>query len=148
MQLSNIYCIKSYLVNNLPVMAAQASFIDLKHAIMESVDEIKIQLLRMDEIYNIIGEQYHPQQCIGIKAFTTEAYGEIKTPGLSPLESDLMMLYFLNSLESIEISCYTALHDMALSMPQDDLSLLLKQNLDMAVDSKELYQMITREYIN
>jgi ferritin-like metal-binding protein YciE len=148
MQLNNIYCIKTYLVANLPVMAAAASFIDLKNAIVENVDEIKVQLLRMEAIYAMMGETYNPQQCIGIRAFTMEAYAASKLPGMTHLETDLIMLYNLVALESLEQSCYTTLHEIAKSLPESDVALLLKQNLDMAKDSKELYTMIIREYIN
>lgn len=147
-QLNNIFCIKSYLVVNLPVMAAAASFIDLKNAITENVDEIKVQLLRMEAIYTMLGETYNPQQCIGIRTFTMEAYASSKQPGMTHLETDLLMLYHLVALESLEQACYTTLHEIAQSLPDSDVALLLKQNLDMAKDSKELYTMIIREYIN
>ena len=51
-------------------------------------------------------------------------------------------------LEEIEILCYTALYDLALSMPDDDISWLIKENFDMANKSKAIYAMITREFIN
>ena len=147
MQLNNIYCIKTYMIANLPYMAASASFVDLKNAILESVDEIKIQVLRMAEIFRIIGEEYAPQKCVGVRALTMEAYVVSKMPGMSGLETDLIMIYHLNALESMEIACYNALHDLSLSLPQKDLSILLKQNLDMSKGCRELYEMITREYI-
>jgi ferritin-like metal-binding protein YciE len=148
MQLNNIYCIKSYLVVNLPVMAKSASFADLKNAILDTTDEIKLQLLRMDQVYKIIGETYSPHQCVGIRALTTEAYKEITAPGMSGLETDLMLLNHMNMLESINVSCFAALKDLAKSLPQDDLYILLKQNLDIAMDNKELYELISKEYIN
>jgi len=148
MQLSNIYCVRQYLVANLPVMAASASFTDLKNAILEQVDDIKLQLLRMQKIYQIIGEEYSLQQCLGVRFLTIEAYAAIKAEDMSELEADLAMLCYLNAIESLEISCYKALYDIADSLPQDDLRLLLKQNLDMAKDSKELYELISKEYIN
>ena len=146
-QLSNIFCIKSYLVENLPVMAAAASFIDLRNAILENVDEIKVQLLRMDAIYKLIGEEYSPHQCIGVRALTIEAYASTKLPGMTMLESDMTMLYHLTAIESLEHTCYSTLHEIALSLQNKDVALLLKQNLDMASDSKNLYKMIMQEYI-
>jgi len=59
-----------------------------------------------------------------------------------------LLLYHLNNLESIEISSFTFLHEMALSMPLRDLTVMLHQNLDMAKDNKELFELITKEYIN
>jgi ferritin-like metal-binding protein YciE len=148
MQLSNIYCVRKYLIVNLPIMAESASFNDLKNAILEQVDDIKLQILRMQQIYSIIGEEYSPQQCLGVRFLTIEAYVALKTEGMTKLEADLSMLCYLNAIESLEISCYKALCDIADSMPQDDLRLLLKQNLDMAKDSKELFELISKEYIN
>lgn len=46
MQLDNIYLVKKYLVTNLPSMAEGSSFSDIKNAILENVDDIKVQLLK------------------------------------------------------------------------------------------------------
>ncbi|WP_121810230.1 DUF892 family protein [Mucilaginibacter kameinonensis] len=148
MQLDNIFMVKTYLVTNLPTMAEGASFKDLKNAILENVDDIKIQLLRLLVIYDIIGEKYKRSTITGIRGLIMEAYVVNKAADLSGFESDLMMLYHLNTLESIEISCFTCLHDIALAMPTKELTLLLKQNIDMAKDCKELYEMISREYLH
>jgi ferritin-like metal-binding protein YciE len=148
MQLGNLFSVKTYLVANLPLIAQSASFQDLKHAILETIADIQLQLLRIEVIYKLIGERYKPQQCMGIRALTTEIFVESKTPDLSHLERDLLLLYHLNNLESIEISSFTFLHEIAASMPLKDMTLLLRQNLDMAKDNKELFEMITREYIN
>ena len=147
MQLSNIYSIKTYLVANLPAMANSASFNDLKLAILENISDIGLQLLRMDAIYKLIGEKYNQSQCLGVRALTMEAYVMSKAPGMTKLETDLYMLYHLNILLSLEISCFTSLHDIALSITPNELTVLLKQNLDIAKDNKELCEMITKEYI-
>ncbi|MES2265949.1 MAG: DUF892 family protein [Bacteroidota bacterium] len=148
MQLGNIFSVKTYLIANLPLIAESASFQDLKHAILETIGDIKVQLLRMDVIYKLIGEHYQPQQSMGMRAIITEIFVATKTPDLSHLERDLLLLYHLNNLESIEISSFTFLHKIALSMPLKDMTMLLHQNLDMAKDNKELFEMIMREYIN
>jgi ferritin-like metal-binding protein YciE len=148
MQLGNIFAVKTYQIANLPLIAESASFEDLRHAIQESIGDIHVQLLRMDVIYKLIGEHYQPQQCMGVRALTTEIFVAAKTPDLSHLERDLLLLYHLNNLESIEISSFTFLHQIAESMPLIDMTVLLRQNLDMAKDNKELFEMITREYIN
>jgi len=148
MQLGNIFSVKAYQIANLPLIAESASFQDLRYAIQESIADIQVQLLRMDVIYKLIGEHYQPQQCMGVRGLTTEIFVAAKTPDLSHLERDLLLLYHLNNLESIEISSFTFLHHIAESMPLTDMTVLLRQNLDMAKDNKELFEMITREYIN
>jgi ferritin-like metal-binding protein YciE len=148
MQLGNIFSVKTYLIANLPLISESASFHDLRHAIFESIGDIQVQLLRMNVIYKLIGERYRPQQCMGVRGLTTEIFVAIKTPDLSHLERDLLLLYHLNNLQSIEISSFTFLHEIAESMPLEDMSMLLRQNLDMAKDNKELFELITREYIS
>ena len=147
-QLNNIFCVKSYLVANLPIMAASASFADLRNAILENADEIKVQLLRMQAIYNTMGETYDERQCIGVRALTVEAFKGINETNMTGMETDLMLLFHMKSLEGINLACYKSLLDIANSLPNDDLSVLLKQNLDMANDSKELYELISKEYIH
>ncbi|WP_454802902.1 hypothetical protein [Mucilaginibacter phyllosphaerae] len=85
---------------------------------------------------------------MGIRALTIEAFVAAKTPDLSNLERDLLVLYHLNNLGSIEISSFTFLKEIALSMHLKDMTVLLHQNLDIAKDNKELFELITREYIN
>ena len=101
----------------------------------------------MTLIYQMIGEEYHPQHCMGVRALTVETFVAAKTPGLSDLERDLLLLYHLNNLESIEISSFNFLHNIASSLPVDNLTILLRQNLDMAKDNQELFELITREYL-
>jgi len=85
---------------------------------------------------------------MGIRALTIETFVAAKTPDLSNLERDLLLFYHLNNLGSIEISSFTFLKEIALSMHLKDMTVLLHQNLDIAKDNKELFELITREYIN
>lgn len=148
LQLGNICCIKNYLVDNLPAMAHSASFITLKQAILESVDDIKVQILRLETMYQLLKENYEPQQCIGIRALMMDGYAKSKSADLSGLETDLMMLYHLNAVENLEISCFNFISDLAASLPNKGLAILIRQNLDSAKDNKHLYEMITQEYMN
>lgn len=146
--LSSVYAIKTYLVANIAKLAAYSTFPDINNAINETIGEMKLQLLRMDFIFDTLKEENHLSPAMGVRAFSIETIGSLKMLGMTDLESDVTILLHLNMLEGIEISCYTALYDLALSMPDDDISRLIKENLDMANKSKAIYAMITREFIN
>ena len=148
LQLGNILCIKNYLIDNLPTMAETASFFNLKHAILETIDDIKLQILRMEVMYDLLEETYQPQHCIGIRALMMEGYAKSKSNDLSGLETDMMMLYHLNAVGNVEVSCFKFIADLAASLPNEGLTLLIRQNLDSAKDNKALYEMIAQEYIN
>ena len=148
LHLNNTYAIKTYLVTNLPKLTVYTTFPDITNAIHESIGEIKIQLLRMDVIYAELKEGHRSGAAMGMKAFSIETVATLKQPGITQLETDVIILLHLNMLEGIEVSSYTALYDLALSMPHNDIAQLIKENLDMAKDSRELYRMITKEFID
>src|SRR5476651_1494526 len=73
-QLDNIYCIKKHLLIVLPKLAEKASFPDLRGAIVENIDQVKVQILRMDVIYKMYGTSYKDHNCIGVKTLSLETY--------------------------------------------------------------------------
>ena len=148
LQLNSIFCVKEHLLQYLPTLIERASFRDLKNAILENVEDIKLQVLRMENMYVMLNETYSPNKCLAIKSITLEAYLATKYMQLSNLESDLTMLIHLRTIEGIEITCFQVLCDIAASLPGEELELMLQQNLDMAKDSSQLYELITQEYLN
>ncbi|RVU01362.1 DUF892 family protein [Mucilaginibacter limnophilus] len=147
-QLNSIFCVKQHLLKYLPTLIERASFNDLKNAIIENIDDIKIQLLRMEAMYQLLHETYSPHKCLGIKSITLEAFITNRDLHLSDLENDLTMLIHLRTLENIEITCFEVMHDIAAALPNKELDMMLKQNLDMAKDSQRLYKLITKEYLH
>lgn len=147
-QLNSIYCVKQHLLQYLPTLIERASFTDLKNAILENIDDLKLQMLRIESIFNLLHETYSPDKCMAIKSLTLEAYLATKKMKLTTLESDLTLLIHLRIIEGIEVTCLQILCDIASSLPGYELHMMLKQNLDMAKDSSQLYEMITKEYLN
>ena len=146
-QLGNIYCAKSHLLTVLPELAVKASFPELKTAILEGIDNIKMQLLRMDVIYQSFGVNYTEEKCMGIKSITLEAYLASNADGKSPLHIDMSILSHLRIIESIEITCFNILNDIARSLKNDDVLTLLNQNLQSAINTNRMFELISLEYI-
>jgi ferritin-like metal-binding protein YciE len=146
-QLGNIYCSKSHLVSALPQLSARASFSELKEAILEGIDDIKMQILRMDVIYQKFGTQYSEEKCMGIKSITLEAYLASHADGESALLVDMSILTHLRIIESIEITSFNILADIATSLKNEDVKTLLHQNLQSATNTSRMFELISREYI-
>jgi ferritin-like metal-binding protein YciE len=147
-QLDNIYCIKKHLLKVLPSLADKASFLDLKDAILESLDQIKMQVLRMDVIYKIFTAKYNEAHCIDIKTMSLEAYVTAKVEEQSPVERDLSLLIHLQITESVEMAYFNVLKNLAFNLNNKEVEQLLNQNFETAVDSKKLYELIAKEYIS
>ena len=146
-QLGNIYCAKAHLVTSLPGLAEKASFPELKTLILEGIYKIKMQILRMDVIYHRFGVIYTEEKCMGIKSITLEAYLASTADGKSPLLIDMSILTHLRIIESIEITCFNILSDIAASLKNKDVQTMLDENLQSAMNTKRMFDMISLEYI-
>src|ERR1700759_833329 len=54
--LNRIYCAKSHLVRRFPELAEQAGFLDVKHAILETTQDVENQISRMAVILTLMNE--------------------------------------------------------------------------------------------
>lgn len=147
-QLDNIYCIKRHLLKVLPSLGATASFNGLKTAITENMDQLKLQILRMDVIYKMYKTKHTNDNCISIKTMSLEAYISTRNTDIAEVERDLNLLIHLQVVESMEMAYFDMLKRMALNLDNKDISVLLEQNFESAIKSKKLYELIEREYIS
>jgi ferritin-like metal-binding protein YciE len=147
-QLDSVYCIKKHLLTVLPSMADKASFPDLKAAILDSADQIKIQLLRIDVIYKMYNAEYTDDRCIGIKTLSLEAYMATRVEDQQAVERDLSLLIHLQIIESVEMAYFEVLKRLASSLNNKEVDVLLSQNFETATRSKHLYELIAKEYIS
>lgn len=146
-QLNNIYCAKKHLVTVLPTLAEKASFHELKKVIIEGIGNIKMQILRMDVIYQKLGATYNEEKCIGVRSIAMEAYMASHAESGSPLLMDMCILTHLRIIESIEVTCFDILTDIATSLKNDDIVILMGQNLRSAINTKRVFELISQEYI-
>lgn len=147
-QLDNIYCIKKQLLKILPSLANTASFPGLKTAITENLDQIKMQILRMDVIYKIYKAKYSEENCIGIKTISFEAYLSQNNSNLPDVERDLALLFHLHIIEGMETAYFNILKRIASNLENKDIEVLLEQNFETSVKNIKLYELIEKEYIS
>lgn len=145
--LDNVYCVKKHLVKILPSIAEKASFDDLRSAIITSIDLIKMQILRMDVIYKIMKGKYNEANCTAIKDFSIEAATKMPLDSKISLENDLTLLIHLQIIESHEIAYFDVLKSLTPTLHDMEIETLLEQNFDTSISSKNLYELIAKEYL-
>lgn len=146
--LDRIYCAKSHMVVSFSGIAKQAHFSDLCLAIMETVDDVKRQICRMDEIYLLLGAQCNNSSCGGMVGMLAEAVTAINEINNDVLMRDMAILFYLQNIESIETASFQVLQIIAKKFNNPQVSQLLKENFDEADDDRGLLLMITRKYVN
>ncbi|ASU33830.1 DUF892 family protein [Mucilaginibacter xinganensis] len=145
--LDKIYCAKKHMVDRFPEIAGHAHFSDLNHAIMETVDDVKKQIIRMDEIYERLGEQNSVAGCSGLAGMIEEAFTAISEQKDDTALRDMAILFYLQNMESVEIASFQVLQMMAVKMKNQEILQLLKENLDEAKDDRMLLLLITAKYV-
>ncbi|MDB4918160.1 DUF892 family protein [Mucilaginibacter sp.] len=145
--LDRIYCAKQHMIARFPEIANQAHFKDLNLAIMETVGDVKKQIIRMDEIYARLGVQNLEASCSGLAGMIEEAFIAISEQKDDTALRDMSILFYLQNMESVEVASFQVLQMMAVKMKNPEVLQLLKENLDEAKDDRMLLLLITAKYV-
>jgi len=145
--LNRIYCAKNQLVDKLPLLGERAHFVDLKEAMDETVDAVRLQIQRMNKIYVLLDDFYHPESCVGLTGILDEAFQSIGVPGDGPALRDLSILFYMQHIESIESASFNVLLRVADRLAQPEIAQLLLESYDEAYEDRALFRAITENYL-
>ncbi|MDN3583447.1 DUF892 family protein [Mucilaginibacter flavus] len=145
--LNRIYCAKNQLVDKLPQLGKRSHYLDLQQAIGETIDIVRMQIKRMQEIYIRLDTFYQPESCVGLAGILDEAFQSIGAPGDSAALRDLSILFYMYNIESIETSSFKTLLRVADHFPDKAVVQLLVECYDEAREDKVLFRQITEAYV-
>ena len=145
--LNRIYCAKNYLVKQLPEVKELADFRDLKFAIEETIDDVRMQLLRMRKVYDLLASKVSIDSCKGIIGLIDDTFSAVKLQHTDLWRRDMSILFYLQNIEGIEMASFQMLHLTAFKLANDDIKQLLKENFDEAKSDRKLLLLITSKYL-
>lgn len=146
--LSRIYCSKQHIASRFPELAAGAGFNDIRLAINETVEDVKSQLARMDNIYSRLNEEPRTGRCSGLKALLDEAGAAISEQKDDTTMRDMAILFYLQNIESTEIASFQVLRIIARALDDPQISQLLLENFDESREDRNLLLELTRKYLH
>jgi len=145
--LDRIYCGKEHLIESLPALADRTHFSDLKFAILELRDDVRKQIDRMNEIYELLKIARKDEGCVGMTALLKEMFEGIDThEGDKPL-CDLSLIFYLQNIESIEATSFQMLRLTAKKLNNAAVDQLLRENFDEAKEDRSLLLQISQKFI-
>lgn len=144
--LNRIYCAKAHLQERLPEIRSHAHFTDLNHAITETLADVEKQVSRIDEIYSLMDLQHNFENCKGVTGLIEDAFSAIDQERHDPEMCDLSILFYLQQIESIEMTSFKMLNLATPVMDKKEIRQLLKENYDEAREDLALLRLITAEY--
>ncbi len=145
--LSRIYCGKQHIVDRFPELVTRAEFKDIRLAICETVDDVKTQIARMDEIFKKLGEDVKMGPCLGLKALLDEAANAINEQRDDAIMRDMAILFYLQNIESTEVASFQVLRMVARALNNAEISQLLLENFDEAKEDRNLLLELTKKYL-
>jgi ferritin-like metal-binding protein YciE len=145
--LNRIYNGKSFLRDRLNQLVGMAAFKGLNLALEEFGDDVVKQLVRMEEIYALIGEKPADDECNPIRSIVQEEFC-IDGKQTIPVINDLDIMLYVQVLEHINITSYRMLKMLATTLKYAEIKQLLTENFDESTDNDKLFTLIAKEYID
>lgn len=126
--LKDIYWAENALVGALPKMAANATSPGLAGAILEHLDITKLQVARLEQIFNLIGETPEGKKCEAMAGLLKEGDSILLETIPGPVR-DAGIIGASQKIEHYEIATYGTLVAFAKTLGENDAAKLLTQTL-------------------
>jgi ferritin-like metal-binding protein YciE len=145
--LNRIYFAKLHLIKRLPEIQDLAHFNDLQQAIAETTGEVEKQIARMRKIYAIFNTDVSIETHRGLSGLVEDAFNAVKLLGNDPELRDMSILFYMQNIESVEMTSFQVLQIAAVKMKNEQISQLLKENFEAAKADRSLLLMVSAKYI-
>jgi len=142
-ELRDLYDAEDQITKALPKMIEAAHYVELKNALQEHLDVTRTQIQRLDQIFNILGEDASGQTCKGMKGVIKEG-DEIISQGGDPATVDAGIISAAQRVEHYEMAGYGTVRTYADLLGQQQISTLLQQTLDEEKEADETLTEIAR----
>lgn len=145
--LNKIYAAKAHLVSKLPQIANEAHFRDLRHAIIETIEDVEKQMARMEMIFALLDSNIDPGNFSGLAGLVDDAFEDIKLHEKKHELRDMSILFYLHNIESMEMASFQILRIAAVKLKNNQIKQLIQENYDEAKADRTLMLLIAAKYI-
>jgi ferritin-like metal-binding protein YciE len=145
--LNKIYVAKTHLVTSLPKLLSEVEYKDLYEAIQDTVNDVEKQLARMEVIFALLDAGGAADGCLGISGLVNEAFEAIKVNNKDPELRDLSIVFYMQSIESLEMASFQILQIAAVKLKSKQIKQLLMENYLEAKADRTLMLLIAAKYV-
>lgn len=145
--LDKIYCAKSHLVERLPQLIPHVHVPELKEAMVQTLENVKTEIARMDLIYALIEADYSNCSNRGLIGFVDDAFAAIDRQATDERLRDLSLLFYLQNIESVEMASFQMLQMTAVKLKNRQIGNLLKENYEQAKANRTSLLLVATKYI-
>jgi ferritin-like metal-binding protein YciE len=136
-ELKDLYSAETQITKALPKLAKAASDAKLKQAFEHHLEETKQQVVRLEQIFEQLGESPKGKTCEGMKGLLKEGDERAGEDG-EPEVLDAGLISAAQRVEHYEIAAYGSAHTFAELLGEKEIAKLLSETLDeeKAADTK------------
>ncbi len=128
-ELKDLYNAENQLVKALPKMAKAATSEDLRAGFEEHLSQTKEHVVRLEEIFDALGESPKGKKCKGMEGLIEEG-AEMIEEGVEPAELDAGLISAAQRVEHYEMASYGCVNAYARLLGEDHAASLLKKTLE------------------
>src|ERR1700753_3775878 len=147
-ELKDIYWAEQHLVKTLPKMKEASSAAQLKEALGDHLEETKEHVARLEQIFDMLGEEPEANKCDAMAGITDEGEEIISDTEDGTATRDVGVIMAGQKAEHYEIATYGALIQLAKTLGHDDIAQLLASTLQEEKKADETLSAIAENNVN
>jgi len=127
-ELKDLFSAENQLLEALPKMAKAASSDELRTGFEEHLEQTKVHVQRLEEIFESLDESPKGKKCVGMQGLVKEG-SEVMEEGFEDAVSDAGLIGAARRVEHYEIAAYSAVREFANVLGQAKHASLLEKTL-------------------
>lgn len=139
-ELKDIYHAENSILKALPGMIKAASNQQLKDAFQEHLEETRVQVERLNQIFEHLGVASRGKKCEGMVGILAEGESYLKKD-IDPSVKDAALIASAQKVEHYEMASYGTLKTFAHLLGEEDVAGMLEETLK---EEKQADQKLTR----
>lgn len=140
-QLKDIYWAEKKLVKTLPKLEDASTSLELKNAFRNHCEQTKEHARRLENVFNIIGEEAVSTRCPAMAGIVSEGSDIIDETDEGSAQRDVGLIFAGQKAEHYEIATYGGLVQLAKTLGYSEVANLMHQTL---MEEKEADVLLTQ----
>ncbi len=147
-QVKDIYWAEKQLLKALPKMQKGATSEELKDAIETHIEETRIQVDRLEEIFDLLGKKAVGKKCPAMEGLIEEGNEIISDTESDSMVRDAGIIIAAQKVEHYEIATYGGLVALAKTMGHTEIAELLQNTLEEEKEADVKLTEIAEQFVN
>ena len=146
-ELKDLYSAEKQILQALPRMAKKTKNAQLKKAFETHVEETRVQVERLDKIFELLGKSSRGKKCKGMEGLLEEGK-EMMQEDMEPEVMDAALIASAQKVEHYEIAGYGTVRTYAELLGHGEHATLLERSLNEEEETDERLTELAESHIN